>query len=286
MKNTLHLVWILLLLVACSKNQTDQLPDANLTAQQYNDLSYGSDPSQKMDVYLPAGRSTDSTRMIVMVHGGAWTLGDKADFNAYVAILKQRLPKYAIANINYRLASTTSNHFPSQEEDMKAVMQFLQQHADAYHISKKFVLLGASAGAHMALLQAYKYPTPVVLAVVDFFGPSDLVDMYNSMAPGSMNQFAMQLLLNGTPATNAAAYAQSSPINFITTQSPPTIILHGEADSLVNISQSVSLKNKLLTFGVITQMVSYPGVGHEIWPDPIMHDAFDKVEMFIRQNVH
>src|SRR6476620_12396755 len=99
MKNTFHFVWILLLLVACSKNQTDQLPDPTLTAQQYADLSYGSDPSQKMDVYLPAGRSTDSTKMIVMVHGGAWTLGDKTDFASYVAILKQRLPNYAIANI-------------------------------------------------------------------------------------------------------------------------------------------------------------------------------------------
>jgi acetyl esterase/lipase len=286
MKQFFQLLFIPLFIVACSKDKPVVVADTKLPAQQFSNVSYGSDPSRKMDIYLPEGRSPDSTRMIVMVHGGAWSMGDKTEFNTYVHVLQQRLPEYAIANINYRLASTTSNHFPSQEEDMKVAMQFLVQQAAAYHISDKFVLLGASAGAHMALLQAYKNPSPTILGVVDFFGPADLVDMYNSMEPGSMNQFALQLLLNGTPATNATAYAESSPINYVSTQSPPTIILHGEADNLVNIAQSVSLKNKLLTYGVVSQLVTYPGVGHEIWPDEIMNNAFDKVETFIRANVH
>src|SRR5689334_7055772 len=115
------------LLFACKKNDNDQQTNGTLAAQAYNNVSYGTDEAEKMDVYLPAGRSADSTKTIIMIHGGAWSIGDKADIDSYVPVLKQRLPSYAIANINYRLASTTVNHFPAQDNDMKSAIDYLLQ---------------------------------------------------------------------------------------------------------------------------------------------------------------
>ena len=267
--------------VSCQKETQEN----TLAAETIMDQSYGSDPLQKMDIYLPAGRSTDSTKLIVLVHGGAWMEGDKADFRTYVSTLQQRFPGYGVANINYRLATTSANHFPVQETDMKAAIDYLAQKSSEYNIAQKFVLLGASAGAHLALLQAYKYSAPKIAGVIDFFGPADMVDMYTS-STSSIHQLAIQILMSGTPATNPTMYQQSSPINFVTAQAPPTIIFHGGLDPLVPVSESTALKNKLESLGVPTQLVIYPNLGHDLWPTATMNEAFDKIEVFIKANVH
>jgi acetyl esterase/lipase len=269
-------------LFSCKKETQSLAP--TLTAQTLTNQAYGTDAEQKMDIYLPAGRSSDSTKLIVMIHGGAWVTGDKADFSSFIPVLQQRLPSYAIANINYKLATNGTNHFPSQENDMKAAINFLVQQSGSYAISQKIVLLGASSGAHLATLQAYKYATPKISAVVDFFGPVDMVALYNSTTI-PFNRSIIEGLMNGTPSTNPVLYQQSSPLNFVTAQSPPTIIFHGDKDEVVPLAQSIALKDKLQSLGVTNQLFIYPNQGHDIWPDPIMIDAFDKTEAFIKSNV-
>jgi acetyl esterase/lipase len=281
MKNLIF--FSLVVLISCTKK--DVAPDKAIAAQNLSNISYGSDAAQTMDVYLPKGRSEDSTRVFVLVHGGAWVSGDKSDISSFVPALQQRFPGYAIVNINYRLATETANHFPAQENDMKAAVDFLAQKSGDYHISPKFVLLGASAGAHLALLQAYKHDTPEILAAVDFFGPVDLVQLYNLFPSGSFNQLAFEVILNGTPSTNASLFNQSSPVNFVSAQSPPTIIFHGTADDLVPIEQSIKLQEKLSSAGVPNRMVQYQGLGHDVWPATIMNDAFDKIKLFLQEHV-
>lgn len=283
MKKAIFFSLIVVFAVSCKKETS---ADQKLKSQNQTNVSYGADAAQKMDIYLPAGRSTDSTKIIILVHGGAWLSGDKSDFASFVPVIQQRFPDYAIANINYRLATSMANHFPTQENDMKSAIDFLIQKSDDYHISQKMVLLGASAGAYMVLLQAYKYSSPKVLAVVDFFGPTDLSNLYNFYSSNPGTQAIFQLLMNGTPVSNASLYMQSSPINFVTVQSCPTIIFHGDADVVVPISQSVTLKNKLSSFGIANQMTSYPNLGHDVWPASIMSDAYNKMEQFIKTNVH
>ena len=275
------LLSLTVLLISCKKNDS-----IGTSAKTLTNVSYGTNAVEKMDIYLPAGRTTDSTKTIVIVHGGAWVSGDKSDFAAFIPVLQQRFPGYAIANVNYKLATTTDNHFPTQENDMKAALDFLVQKATDYQLSQNFILLGASAGGHMALLQAYKYSSPKVLAVVDFFGPTNMTDLYNFYSSNPPEQGLFQLLMNGTPQSNPSLYQQSSPINFVTNQSCPTIIFHGNADVVVPISESVDLKNKLSSAGVANQMITYPNLGHEVWPSNIMTDVYNKMEQFIKTNVH
>lgn len=283
--------WVLLIasafiLYSCKKEKSNNPPPATVAEKTELNVAYGTNAAQKMDVYLPAGRSTSTTKVIILIHGGGWSTGDKSDFTVYVDTLKRRLPGFAIININYRLASGTSNLFPTQENDVNAAVSFIYGKRNEYAISDKFVLLGNSAGGHLSLLQAYKYSSPVkIKAVVDFYGPTDLVDMYNNPASIFAPPAALAAVVGGTPITNPVMYQQSSPINFVTAQSPPTIILQGGADILVAPSQSSALNNKLQTFGVTKQYVFYPAENHG-WVGSTLTDSFDKITAFLNANVN
>ena len=238
-----------------------------------------------MDYYLPPGRSNSSTKVIVLIHGGAWSQGDKTDFNSFMDTLKKRLPGYAIFNINYRLATGATHFFPSQENDVKAAIEFIYSKRNEFLVSGKFVLLGASAGAHLSLLHAYKYTTPVkIKAVVDFFGPTDLVDMYNNPASVLAPSTLLSSVIGGTPVTHPLMYSHSSPVTYASTQSPPTILLHGGLDPLVSPNQSSLLKNLLFASGVVHEYVYYPTELHG-WGGANMVDSFNRIEAFLAANV-
>jgi len=283
------LLFITLLIFVISSCQKENIVDSGTTTAVEKtelNLTYGTDPAQKMDIYLPTGRTSSSTKVIILIHGGAWTQQDKTDFTPYVDTLKRRLPGFAIFNINYRLATGAINFFPTQENDVKTAIGFIFSRTDEYRISQKFVLLGASAGAHLSMLQAYKYTNPVIIkAVVDFFGPADITDMYNNPASILAPPAAIAAVVGATPASNPVLYQQSSPINFVTTQSPPTIILQGGADVLVSPSQSVALHTKLQTMGVVNQYVFYPTENHG-WVGADLTDSFDKIQAFLTANVN
>lgn len=280
-------VFFLLVLASCSKSDTGGGTGTTIAEKTMLNVSYGTDPLQKMDIYLPANRNITATKVLIYIHGGGWITGDKADLTAAdIDTLKKRVPDYAIFNINYRLAALpATNLFPAQELDVKAAIDFIFGNRSSYLVSDKFVLMGGSAGGHLALLQAYKYPSPVkIKAVVDFFGPTDMADLYNN--PGSYPAASIALLMSGTPTTNPTLYQQSSPLTFATSTACPTIILQGGVDVLVNATrQSEALKNKLTTAGVVNQYVLYPALGHGPWNAATNTDAFNKIQVFLAANV-
>jgi len=266
--------------ISSCKKEEDTGQDLSVTML---NVSYGTNAQQKIDVYLPANRSSLNTKVMILIHGGGWNSGDKSDFNAYVDSLKKREPSYAIFNINYRLANTP-DVFPAQELDVKAAVEFLYSKRQEYMISDKFVLVGASAGGHLALLQGYKYSTQVKpKAIIDFFGPTELVDMYNN-PPNPLVPLLLFSVTGQTPTTNNSLYTQSSPVNFISSQSPPTMILHGGIDIVVSPSQSLLLNTKLFTAGVTHQYVFYPAEGHG-WVGANLSDSFNKIQTFLAANV-
>lgn len=286
LRNCITAIMMLSTMVACKKS--DSITGlSTVAAKTILNVAYGVDAKQVMDIYLPEGRRADSTKVMVMIHGGGWTSGDKADFGVLVDTLKKRLPDYAIFNINYRLSTGTTNIFPTQEMDVQAAVRYIFGKASDYQVSTKFVLLGASAGGHLAMLQGYKDSVPVKpKAIVSFFGPSDLLDMYYNPVGGNPSlSFGLSQAIGKTPVQDPLIYLTSSPINYITPGSPPTILLHGGLDPLVSPSQSVSVKNRLTLFNVINQYVFYPTGGHGDWDAATYTDAFNKIQVFLTANV-
>jgi acetyl esterase/lipase len=87
----LGLLILILFILVFSSCKKDDSPEQDLSVTMLN-VSYGTNNQQKMDVYLPATRSTATTKVIIMIHGGGWNTGDKTDFNEYVDSLKKESP--------------------------------------------------------------------------------------------------------------------------------------------------------------------------------------------------
>lgn len=271
---------VLISFSSCQKEtvSTDKDPQTLLN------VAYGSDTAQRMDVYLPADRSSGQTKAIVMIHGGSWTSGHRSELRAYVDTFKRRMPHLAVINVSYRLVKAP-RIFPVPEQDVNAAIEFIANKATEWGIDKaNIALLGVSAGGHLALLQAYKQQAPVrIKAVVDFFGPTDLEAMYRQAGHPLVNVL-LSTVTGTTPDANNAVYYQLSPVNFVTAQSPPTLILHGTDDEVVPLSQSQALQQKLQVAGVPHLLQVYPGEGHG-WYGTKLSQSFDLVQTFLNQHL-
>jgi acetyl esterase/lipase len=265
-------------LISCKKKDVT----ADVSAVTINNVAYGNDPKQAMDIFLPANRSLETTPFIILIHGGGWTSGDRVDFRPLVDTIKKRLPGYAIFNISYRLASGDQNLFPTQENDVKAALGSILSKLTEYRISDRYALIGASAGGHLALLNAYKVENGTqAKAVVSFFGPTELKEFYNA-PPNIYVQPLLQEVTGGTPLTKPSIYASSSPLQFVKSGSCPTLILHGGADIVVPPSQSDLLRDRLSLLNVPHQYVFYPGKGHGDWDPATYQDAFQQLQLFLK----
>ena len=277
-------VGLIIIFSSCEKGDvsTAQQESKNdsLPAAVYLDVSYGDSEQQKLDVYLPAHRD-EKTRLLLIIHGGGWSAGDKKDFNSYISEFQKRLPGYALANLNYRLVTTDGNYFPTQENDISSAIEYLKSKTGDYDISQNFIYVGISAGAHLALLQGYKHSDVIQpKGIVSFFGPVDLERLYTNSNTTIPDQ--LKFIMNATLDVNPNIFFESSPINYVTSNSAPTLLLHGDKDAIVPIEQAYMLQNKLEENGVFNKLVVYPGLGHDGWTGDALNDSFHQVESFIK----
>lgn len=110
-------------------------------------MSYGADPRQVIDIYLPAERNQSvNSKVIVLIHGGAWAYGSKEQIKNYILMLNASFPYHVIVNMNYRLATIESPAFPKQVDDIRLVIDYLINKTEEYEIKPEFGLFGFSAG--------------------------------------------------------------------------------------------------------------------------------------------
>jgi alpha-L-fucosidase 2 len=230
-----------------------------------------------MDGFVPEGPG--SFPVAVIVHGGAWVTGDR---HRSVQPLFQPLADAHIAwfSIDYRLAdfdfSSISSGGPAAltrvnaaVDDVRQAVIFIRTHAAEYHIDpNRIAIIGESAGAQLSSMAALRPGLGgVVQAAVSFYGPSDLVALVetNPEIPESIRQ-----LLTGSSlgALLTSALRNLSPLNFITKSAPPFLLIHGTADRLVPIEQSVMMRDALEKVGDSAQLITVKGGGHGVrWWD-------------------
>ena len=280
MKKLITLSFLFLFLIGCgSDDNSGNTPVVILPSQTLMNVAYGTDPGQKMDVYLPEGR-TENTKVVVLIHGGFWVAGDKADMTAAVPVILQNFPDYAIVNINYRLADWGSPAYPKQIEDIQKVLQYLEN--SDYVLSNDYAFIGVSAGAHLSMLYAYKYDTEHnVKGVADIVGPADFTDPAYSGHPQYENA---ALALTGTTTPTAEQITEVNPVDHINTQSPATIAFYGGQDELIPSSQQNRLRDVLLIEGVPFQINFYLEGGHFDWDLATMQDMYSKLIPFFQEH--
>lgn len=241
--------------------------------KEYLNQSYGSDTLQTYDLYLPTDKGS-TLGLILYIHGGAWTSGDKASYQPTIKDVAAN-HGYAAASINYRFLSqsvTMQDILADVNSAVSAI--YSKAKAEGYTLNK-MITTGMSAGAHLALMYAYHTPADAKIkpvAVCSQCAPTDLADP-NFYADGMVFQNSyLQVVASvvGQNVTNeviAQYTAQYSPVTYAET-AVPTIIAHGQKDTIVPYSNAVTLDAALTANNVPHQFITYPNSGHALESDP------------------
>jgi len=241
------------------------------------DVTYGKVDAVdlKMDVYYPQKKADGPWPVVVYVHGGGWTRGDKADGQEDRQLFTSLVDRgFLVVSVNYRLAPQYK--FPAQIEDVKCAVRYLRANAGKYNLDPERIgAMGGSAGGHLVSLMGVTDgdeglegtggnpdQSSRVQAVVDMFGPSDLTVEFEGGA------VARQLgnLVFGATDKDAPILKLASPITHITADDPPFLILQGREDTLVPPSQSQELYDRLTAGRVPAQLVLVEHAGHGFKP--------------------
>lgn len=261
-----------LLQISCSKDKNELTHPTNEDIILEN-ISYGPHERNKMDIMLPSGRNTTKTKILVLIHGGGWIGGDKSDFDVILnrdnlENLKKEFPDIAVFSFNYRLATSEANQYPAAEQDVKAAMDFIYKNANTYQVnSNATYILGGSAGAHLAALYTVKNPSPQIKGTIGISGAYELKSLYTD--GNAEAKQVLEAFLGGTPQNKEQNYFQASPLNFINNTTTKYLLLHGQDDRLVPISQAQKFETALKSKNIDVQKLYYSG-GHGIPPEHVV----------------
>jgi acetyl esterase/lipase len=250
------------------------------------DVEFASHDGQslRLDVYQPRSpnkleqpsNSTTESLLpaIIVIHGGSWSGGTKSDFARYNRWLAEG--GRVVFDVNYRLADS-EHHFPAQLIDVKCAIVWVKRHAAEYHVDpRRLALMGRSAGGQLALLAAYTPNDPTlqpalsvaedthVRAVISIYGPTDLSWDYTHPGRPDVIDTAhvLENYLGGSPTTAPQVYAAASPIEHISSESPPTLFLQGGHDQIVREENVERIIPKLAAADVPFKYVYLPWANH------------------------
>lgn len=281
-----------------------------------------------VDIHLPTS-GTPPYPLGIHVHGGGWSGGTHTGLGILGAALLQR--GCAVASVDYRLTSEGGQYgsfpvtFPAQIHDVKGAVRWLRANAATYGFdTTRFAAYGESAGGHLVALVGTSAGvaslegdvggnlgfSSVVQAVVDAWGPTDLLQMNPDVTtpPGSTldhdafnspesnllgwNQPGQGLgdlrahLTDPTPPYPAlAALAHDvNPISWIDALDPPMFLMHGTNDTTVPTTQSLRLSAALFSAGIPHDLRTNPGAGHGASTPDLVNAATDFVLAHLNAN--
>lgn len=218
-----------------------------------------------LDLHRPPSAKGKRAPVLVVIHGGAWARGERpkgwAGYRRFVDA------GFAVVSMQYRLAGQA--RAPAAVEDVRCVMGWIARAAEREGLdSRRIVLLGTSAGAHLALMAASIDknegldpaecgPAPRAAAVIDFYAPTDL----RPQSLGAWNSPSIGKWV-GEGEAGAAMAARMSPITRVRPGLPPVFIVHGDADPVVPLAASTALKAALDRAKVPAELHTVPGGVH------------------------
>jgi acetyl esterase/lipase len=212
-----------------------------------------------MDVYFP--EAGGPWPLLVYVHGGAWLRGDKSEAAGFARGMTAQ--GYLVVSLNYRLYP--SGRFPAMIQDVKCAIRSLRAHAGEYNLDPNRIgAIGVSAGGHLVALLGtadesagwdvgeYLDQSSRVQAVVAMAPPTDLRRNFPNADMELMRQ------------TGEVNLAEASPINHVTADDPPFLLIHGDRDSVVPYEQSQLMYDRLVQTNVPAQLVTVQNGDHSL----------------------
>ena len=215
------------------------------------DIFYGRNEFQNFDIFYPENVYSKPSDVVILVHGGGWTYGDKWFLDPSVEELRKARKNLTIVNLNYRLINPDQKKslFEYQLADLDSCVNYLRKNQAKYHIrSDKFAIMGASAGAHLALSYAYTKGRSKIHTVI---GMSSITDLSE---PGLLSpdlSFNIREL-TGYKESNRGkdSLIKASPVHLVDVDAPRTILLYGLRDDVVSMRQQTLLSERLISLRI------------------------------------
>lgn len=248
----LHILFVLLSFVSLN---------AQKSADMLN-LPYSKDKQQTLDLFLP-NKYTKETPVIIMLHGGAWSMGGKEYTDKTSKDLRDR--GFIVANVDYRYVSETVN-YKNLLNDVDEAIKYVSENAKKMSFrTEGYHLAGISAGAHLSLLYSYT-TTRNIKSVSALCAPSKFNDVktFEHIEKLKLVQI-ISYLANATYSAKTAINSKFADISpFEKVKQMPTLLLHGTKDDLVDYQQSVDLYNQLQKKKIKSKLVTMEGKGHDV----------------------
>jgi acetyl esterase/lipase len=251
-------VWLVALslaLTACSAIELDifNLPVPRQGYRRVSDLVYGPLPEQQLDVYIPQP-APQAAPVVVFLHGGSWTFGDKDGYRFVGQALTAR--GFVVMVADFR--QYPGVRFPAFLEDAARALVFAHHHAADYGGDPaQLFVMGHSSGAHMAAMLALD---PHYLAALGL-SPAILRGVVGLAGPYDFLPFTEENVKDIFAPANADL-AQTQPITFVSRQAPDFLLLQGADDIDVSPHNSDSLAARLREAGATVEEHVYPKMAH------------------------
>jgi acetyl esterase/lipase len=251
-------------------------------------FSYGDHPAQSADLYSPG---TDGlVPVVVLVHGGYWRT--PYDRTLMVPLAEDLVSRgYAVWNIEYRRVGNGGggDDWRVTFDDVTAALELLSDIGAEHGVDlDRIAAVGHSAGGHLALWLASEFE---LSAVVSQAGIANLYDAYKDrLSPGTADKGygvvgvpAVAELLGGHPGSVGSRYAEASP-SALLPLGAPVLVLHGDADDVVPITQSRDFVDAAREAGDRVKLAVIPGMGHFELTDP-GHESWKRTVEFLERHL-
>ncbi len=203
----------------------------------------------RLDVRMPAGPPPEGVRRpaLLQVHGGAWIIGFKRD-QARPLLKLMASHGWVTFNVDYRLSPGAT--WPDHLVDVKAALAWIREHADEYHVDPGFVAVtGGSAGGHLTAMmaltqgeaeyqQGFEDADTSVQAAVPLYGVYDFTNRQGTMDPEFISWVLEPLVMKRFLADEPEAFSSASPIDRVREDAPPTMVVHGDRDTLAPVEDA------------------------------------------------
>lgn len=246
------------------------------------DIEYANPDNQhlKLDLARPAGdddapQSVDGARpaaalrpAVVCIHGGGFRAGDRHGYDKMCKTLAEH--GYVAVTVEYRLSP--KYQFPAAIEDVKTAVRWMRQNAEKYHVDpNRIASLGGSAGGHLAQFLGvtgdvhrfdgtqYLNQSSKVQCVINYYGPEDFTKSYGRSVDAAE---VLPMWLGGDLEHARAKHVLASPINWVTPDAAPTLLLHGTEDKYVNYEQATWMYDRMKSMGLDVELLTLKGAGH------------------------
>ena len=221
----------------------------------------------KLDLYHPDSHEWQNA-VIVFAHGGGWISGSRSQPKNVSWCRFIASKGFYVASVDYRFAFT--NTMDDILEDFSDAVSWIRTEGPDRGISSRnIILIGLSAGGHLALTYAayntaesMTKATAGVRGVVAYYAPSDLRDLFSPEDKSLLARFGAGSAVKTLPRFDEEAYLRYSPINWFTEKMVPVLAVHGRADEIVPYSSSVKMIKRLKELGVTCRFLVHKTGGH------------------------